>query len=277
MTAELSLPRGKVKIQNAMPELPEVEYARRHLLRWLRQSPVISASASASRVFRGASRKAFRELRGKVVRIERRGKQLLLVFDNGALRSHLGMTGKWVERTSAKAPYSRAHFELENGHFIHYCDPRMFGRLQPTNEQSLAASGLGPDALTLGTKMLREALASTKLPIKVALMDQARIAGIGNIQACEALWRARIDPRVPARTLTDWPALARGIRATLRFTLATQAKDEIRYLEEAASDNPFRVYGRKAEACLRCKTPIATMTQGGRTTYYCPHCQRSSV
>ena len=105
-------------------------------------------------------------------------------------------------------------------------------------------------------------------------MDQARLAGIGNIQASEALYRAKISPFRSTAAITEWAALAKGINASLNHTLKVQGDDEIVYVEEDPSDNPFLVYARKGEACRRCKSKIASKPQAGRTTYYCPKCQK---
>ncbi len=257
-----------------MPELPEVEYARRHLEEWLGSHAVVAAHAAPTRIFRGADKKAFEALRGKATRVERRGKLLLIVFSNGAVRSHLGMSGKWVRRDDEDEKHSRAYFTLDDGTFVHYRDPRMFGRIEPTEETHLDPRELGVDALGIDAAALRKALEGARQPIKVALMDQSRIAGLGNIQASEALYRAKISPFRSTAKVTEWAALARGINASLSHTLRAQARREIVYVEEDASANPFWVYGRKGEPCRVCRGRIAAKTQAGRTTYYCPRCQK---
>src|SRR5271154_6945235 len=116
-----------------MPELPEVEIARRNLERWLEASELTGAEADRTRIFRGASRRAFEKLRGRLVFADRRGKTLLLGFEgNQGFLSHLGMTGKWVRRPSGQLePYSRSRLWLADGSVVHYRDPRLFGRIQP--------------------------------------------------------------------------------------------------------------------------------------------------
>jgi len=137
---------------------------------------------------------------------------------------------------------------------------------------------LGPDPLVEGVdaKWLSISLHSTKRTIKEALLDQTIIAGLGNIQVTEALWRARIDPRTPANRLDDRTIsrLAQAIRKSIAATLAKEDGPEIAYVEEAGAENPFKVYGRGGEPCPRCRTSLIRVVLGGRGTVYCPHCQQ---
>jgi formamidopyrimidine-DNA glycosylase len=265
-----------------MPELPEVEIARRSLERWLGRSDVVGAEADRTRIFRGGGRKEFAAIRGKLERADRRGKVLLLGFDSGqGFLSHLGMTGKWVRREGVSEPYSRARLHLADGSVLHYRDPRLFGRIEPHPASALAAlpvvAALGPDPWLhppTGAS-LRQAVGQTRVPIKVALMDQTRLAGLGNIHAAEALWRARIHPGRPARSLTpaEWGRLATAIRRGLAFALAAEDAEEIAYVEEPGTANPFRIYARAGEPCRRCGTRVRLLRQAGRRTDFCPHCQ----
>jgi formamidopyrimidine-DNA glycosylase len=269
-----------------MPELPEVELARRNLVRWFEGRRVVGAEADKTRIFRGASPRAFEEIRGHLLKADRKGKYLMLAFERErGLVAHLGMTGKFVRRTQGQAePYSRARFVLDDGHVIHFRDPRLFGRMEPCDadklEQVPAVTALGLDALKdapTGDR-LRDALGHLSVGLKVALMDQARIAGLGNIHAAEALYRAKLHPARKPKTLTgaEWKRLAKAIQDTVRFALEREKSEEIQYVEEPGSDNPFLVYGRAGEKCRRCRTPIESFAQGGRTTYFCPHCQPRS-
>ncbi|HEX4803044.1 MAG TPA: bifunctional DNA-formamidopyrimidine glycosylase/DNA-(apurinic or apyrimidinic site) lyase [Myxococcaceae bacterium] len=265
-----------------MPELPEVEITRRNLERWLAGRRVVRADAGRTRTFRGASWSAFQGLRGRLVDASRKGKYLLLNFENDGLLAHLGMTGKFVRRRNGvREPYSRARLYLDNDEVIHFRDPRRFGRLEPVHKGGLwqlaSIRQLGRDPLTEGLSgpQLKKALGSTKRAIKVALLDQSRVAGLGNIHASEALFRAGIHPaRKPASlSAAEWTKLARAIRATIRFALDREKGEEIEYVEEPGTSNPFLIYDRRAEPCPRCKTAVRSMVQAGRTTYYCPSCQ----
>lgn len=268
-----------------MPELPEVEHARRSLERWMKGKTIKRALAVRTRVLSPLAPAAFaRAVDGaKVLDVERRGKNLYLPLskDRG-LRMHLGMTGKILRRKKGEQPprFSRASFEMSDGGLVHFCDMRLFGAVsagpaEPMRER--AFRGLGPDPLVDGLDgaTLRARLSRTKRPLKIALMDQTLIAGLGNIHAAEALWRAKLSPFVRADELSGEEAtrLAKGILDGIRFALDEEdGTDEIVYVEEGG-DNPFKVYDRGGEPCARCRTPIAKKTQGGRTTYWCTSCQ----
>jgi formamidopyrimidine-DNA glycosylase len=266
-----------------MPELPEVEIARRTLERWLGGSEVTGAEAERTRIFRGGGRTTFGRLRGRLLRAERHGKVLLVSLESGqGFLSRLGMTGKWVRRAAGEAvPYSRARLLLADGTVVHYRDPRLFGLIEPHPADGLrtlpVVRALGPDPLLtpLSGRQLRDALGATRVPIKLALMDQGRLAGLGNIHAAEALWRAKIHPGRPTRMLTlpEWNRLATAIRKGLEFALAAEDAEEIAYVEEPGTENPFRVYARAGEKCPRCGTTLRLLRQGGRRTDFCPHCQ----
>jgi formamidopyrimidine-DNA glycosylase len=265
-----------------MPELPEVEITRRNLERWFLGHRVVSAQADNTRIFRGARRADFERLRGRLLEASRKGKYLLLAFENEGLLAHLGMTGKFVRRPAGMIePYSRARLFLESEDVIHFRDPRMFGRLMPVESRRLwevePVQELGRDPLTDGltAKQLEEAVGPSRQPIKVALMDQKRIAGLGNIQACEVLFRAGIHPARKPKSLSpeEWKKLARAIHAAIRYAIDRLSSEEIQYVEEPGADNPFLVYGRAGEPCPKRNGRIQTFIQAGRTTYYCPKCQ----
>lgn len=277
-----------------MPELPEVEIARRHLSRWAAGATVFRASAPDGRGILGGSPAAFATALARVVveEIERRGKWLRLSLARGKRRvflfSHLGMTGRWVRRDAA-APaerWERARLDLAKKgktSSVRYVDPRRFGRIVVAREDIPSWTELGPDPLADGidVAVLAERLWKRKLTVKEVLMDQSVLAGVGNIQATEALWRAKIDPRSRADALapSDVRAIARGIEWTIARTLADAEKhgDEIGYVSDADGENPFTVYGRKGQRCPRCKDVFVRYALGGRTTTSCPGCQALRV
>lgn len=266
-----------------MPELPEVELTRRNLERWLQGRAVVRAEAEPTRCFRGARRADFEALRGRLSFISRKGKYLMIAFDEGhGLLAHLGMTGKFVRRPAGTAePYSRARFLLDDTTVIHFRDPRMFGRIEPAPVDRLGelpairALGLDPLSEGLTARALKEAVGSSKQDLKVALMDQGRIAGLGNIHAAEALYRAGLHPARKPATLKDeeWRRLATRIRQTIAFALRSEDGEELEYVEEPGAGNPFLIYGRAGERCRRCAAQVKSFTQGGRTTHFCPRCQ----
>jgi formamidopyrimidine-DNA glycosylase len=267
--------------EQAMPELPEVEHNRRNLERWIGGGRIIAARPLDARIVRPLAGPAFaRALRRRVVEhVERRGKWIRVALDDGGkLFVHLGMTG-WFERVASGAPplrFERVRFELTRRAAVTgvaYTDPRRWGRIVLAREDLATYRALGPDPLAdgidpraLATKLARR----KKSTIKEALLDQRVLAGIGNIQAIEALWKAKIDPRSRAGALApvDVRALARALHWTIERTLADLAKGD----DGAA--NPFRVYGRKGEPCPRCGATLRWIELAGRTTTFCPGCQR---
>jgi formamidopyrimidine-DNA glycosylase len=277
-----------------MPELPEVEIAARNLRAWAvgRRIEAVEADPRARRIFRPGSAAALRRsLAGRRVEsIGRVGKHILIGLGPGpggekvGLVSHLGMTGKWLRRTPGEAPpsHSRARLLLDDRATIHYRDPRLFGRLRLVPgarfEEVPEIRALGPDPLQVGIDRARLAalLARSRRPIKVLLLDQRLLPGVGNIHAAEACFRARIDPRRKASSLSpaEVRALARAVLASVRAALAAEEGPEIVYVEEGG-ENPFLVYGRAGERCPRCRKPaIVRVVQAQRATFFCPRCQR---
>ena len=276
-----------------MPELPEVEIAARNLRRWALGRTVLSFAAepAARRIFRPSSARALAAALpgGRIAWVRRRGKHLLVALETGAgplgLLSHLGMTGKWLRREAGEAApsHSRARLGLDDGATLHYRDPRLFGRLRVVPgarfEEVPELAALGPDPLEDGIDLERLAarLARTARPVKVALLDQGLLPGVGNIQAAEALFRARIDPRRRASALgrDEVRRLARAVAASVREAIAREDGPEITYVEEAGAPNPFRVYAREGERCPRCRrAAIRRLVQAQRSTFFCPRCQR---
>jgi formamidopyrimidine-DNA glycosylase len=267
-----------------VPELPEVEIASRQLRSWAKGKRIVSARAERSRVIRGQSPQRFAQLAGRRLQdVERSGKWMLLRFDGGeGLVSHLGMTGKWMRRRAgAPAPsHVRATLELDDGHVVDYRDPRLFGRLIRGKVEDLrklpVLASLGPDPLGgVDARRLYEVLHKTRRSLKEALMDQRTLAGLGNIQVSESLHRARLHPERLGLSISpeEVERLASAIGESLRATLNDEDSPEpITYVEEGG-ENIFLVYDRAGEPCSDCGAPIQRILQGGRSTYFCPHCQ----
>lgn len=251
-----------------------------------------SALIPPSRVLQGAPPELLAaRLAGRTVgAIDRRGKHLLARLDDGrSLHLHLGMSGRFVPVHPGGLLHVRLALFLEDGGVVSFVDPRMFGRVELDAHDALERrvfAPLGPDAWdrTGVARALARALPSTRRPIKGVLLDQAVLAGLGNIYAAEALWRAKLHPEVAADRL-DRPAigrLSRAIERVLRDGLELLERDQAQlgsvvYLQDAGSENPFVVYGRSGEPCPRCRAPIARTVLGGRATFHCPRCQVLSV
>jgi formamidopyrimidine-DNA glycosylase len=267
-----------------MPELPEVEIASRQLRSWLKGRRIVSAHAEKSRVIRGQTPRRFASLKGhRLQEIERVGKWMVLLFDKDeGLVSHLGMTGKWIRRAAGKPGPShvRATLTLDDGNAVDYRDPRLFGRLVRGTHESLRKSpglrALGPDPLGgIDVDRLHAQLTRTKRSLKEALMDQRTLAGLGNIHVSEALHRAKLNPQRSGSTMTrpETARLAKAIDKSLQTAIKNYDSPEpITYVEEGG-ENRFLVYDRAGDPCFTCGTAILRIVQGGRSTFYCPHCQ----
>ena len=273
-----------------MPELPEVESVRAHLapvLAGRRLEHVEIADARLTRPFDPT--RVARGLEGeRVSAVERRGKYLIVRFESGAaLLIHLRMTGSLRHAPAGRLqddPHRRAVVRLDDGSDVAYRDVRRFGTwllLEPSAVDTYLDARVGPEPLSPGFRaaILAARLAGRRAPIKAALLDQLTVAGLGNIYADEALWRARIHPRRAAQSLTpaEIGALRREIRRTLALGIARQGATLRDYaLPDGAAgtmQDRFKVYGRTGEPCPRCGRPIEKIRVAGRGTWYCPHCQ----
>lgn len=279
-----------------VPELPEVEYTRRALTKWILRATIATAKVADARILdEGATPAAVtKALAGRrVVAVERKGKWLRLSLADAArdaktkrvrpklyVFSHLGMTGHWLVAAPNKdVRFEKVHLVVRNGNaerHVVYADARLFGRFVVTDRDLPAWTELGPDPLADGidADLLFEKLQRRKLPIKVVLLDQTLLAGVGNIQAQEALFFARIDPRLPARRLTraQVGAVARGITRSIEQTLAAQGAQDLEYVNEGG-ENPFAIYGRAGSPCPRCGAALTKIVQAGRGTVFCRRCQ----
>jgi formamidopyrimidine-DNA glycosylase len=273
-----------------MPELPEVESVRRQLeptLAGRRFERVHIADARLVRPYEPAEVAA--ELEGeRVAAVERRGKYLVVRFESGrVLLIHLRMTGSLLHSAKGSLPddpHRRAVVTLDDGADVAYRDVRRFGTwllLEPEEAEPYLAARVGDEPLdTLFTAArLGNRLAGRRTSLKAALLDQRTVAGIGNIYADEALWRARLNPLRPAEGLDrgELRRLHRGIRTALEHGLARQGSTLRDYRLPDGSggsmQDEFHVYGRRDQPCDRCGTPIARTQVAGRTTWFCPTCQ----
>jgi len=270
-----------------MPELPEVETVRRRLAPVLEGRTLERVEIADARLTRPLDPlEVAAELEGeRVAAVDRRGKYLILRFDSGrALLVHLRMTGSLLHGGNGGDPHRRAVLMLDDGGEIAYRDVRRFGTwllLEPDEVEAYVDARVGREPLEAAYRAthLAERLAGRRAPVKAAVLDQRTVAGVGNIYADEALWRARIHPLRPAAELgpEEVRALHRGIRQALQAGIRRQGSTLRDYrLPDGASgsaQHEFKVYGRGGEPCDRCGTPIDKIRVAGRGTWYCPSCQ----
>lgn len=271
-----------------MPELPEVETTRRGLEPVLVGQRIKTAVVRDRRLRQPVPRRLPQLLAGTTIRsLSRRGKYLLVNCGAGTLIVHLGMSGRLWMVDATIPPAAHDHFDLvlESGAVVRLRDPRRFGLVlwqagDPLSHALLASIGPEPLSPEFGGAALHAATRNRNTAIKLALMDSHMVAGVGNIYASEALFRAGISPRVAARRLTreHCDRLARAIRETLEAAIVaggSSLRDYVRSDGVAGNyQTQFLVYDRAGEACRRCKAKIRGMKQGQRSTYYCPGCQR---
>ena len=270
-----------------MPELPEVERAATLLRAAVVGHTILQVLALHRAIARTLTPAVRRSLEGRrVERVERRAKHQLVFLDDGSvLDVHFKMTGDWAIGLEGDAdrPHERARITFDNGTRVSLIDGRALGvmRVHAPGHLELPALGLEPDDAAFTGESLHATLAPKRtLLLKPALMDQRVVAGVGNIYASEALWEAKINPAILASSLSRarCAVLVAAIRLVLERAPAERYYDRAATsgataLSELANDS-WRVYGREGEPCVRCGTPITRIVQAGRSTFFCPYCQR---
>ena len=274
-----------------MPELPEVETVRRTLgPRWIGRRVVAVKIGRADYVRRApaGSRLAALGLGGAPIDILRHGKQMAVVFENGrAVHLHLGMSGQvfvLAPRASpARADHVHIRWTLDDGSAVLFRDPRRFGGVWAFDSvEELRRErwdALGPDALTITGAKLRAGLGGSARAVKACLLDQAVLAGVGNIYADEALFVARIAPHVHAGELSRDRVvrLAAAVRSVLRAGVRAGGSTLRDFVDadhrQGSQQSRFRVYSRAGEPCLECGTMLLGSVIGQRSTTHCPRCQ----
>lgn len=283
-----------------MPELPEVETVKAALV------PVMAGAVIKKADFRRPDlRWPFPEgiaalmTGASVVDVARRAKILLIILDSHVVLWHLGMSGS--VRISDHRPNSLLHDHVEFevvkdgvSHFVTFHDPRRFGYMDIVAKEAFethrSVKKLGPEPVAiagatlmgplLDLRYLIEAMAGAQKPVKSFLLDQEKIAGLGNIYVCEALFRAGISPRRKACHVTKGRA-ARLFDAIGQVLTEAIAQGGTSLRDHKQPDGKLgyfvqqlAVYGKKGDACLTCGNTIAAITQSGRSSFYCPGCQR---
>ncbi|MCL5056436.1 MAG: bifunctional DNA-formamidopyrimidine glycosylase/DNA-(apurinic or apyrimidinic site) lyase [Actinobacteria bacterium] len=274
-----------------MPELPEVETVKRSLENHISGLTISEVDLLMPKILKTPSPQSFAGiLAGKTIKkLGRRGKYLLIhLSGNHTLVIHFRMTGRLVYSPPGTAPAKHTHavFRLSNGHELHFTDMRQFGRmalLETDRLDTLAGLkdlGVEPLSEEFTREFLKKQLKRRRVKIKLLLLDQTFIAGLGNIYADEALHKARINPEKTAAHLTirEIALLYRAIRDVLEEGIAnrgTTFRDYVDGMGQAGSNKEaLRVYDREGKPCLSCGKPVVRTRLGGRSSYYCPSCQK---
>ncbi len=271
-----------------MPELPEVETLRRALLPLVENKRILGI-----RFFRKDLRFPIPQdqikvqvINKKTQRIVRRAKYLLLQVETGSMLWHLGMSGRVIQKNTMDPdePHTHAIFHFEPDTFLHYIDPRRFGCILwvPASEGHPLINHLGLEPLAPDTtaRALKQNARGRKASIKSFLMDSRQLAGVGNIYACESLFKAGIGPKKPAGNLRlkDWEILLQSLRETLEKSIQAGGTTLRDFFNTDGKKGYYiiqlNVYGRENQPCPLCKTPISRIVQIGRSTFFCKSCQR---
>lgn len=275
-----------------MPELPEAETIVRGLRERVPGRRVHRVRIQHEDVLR-SDRDRFRSaVEGRRIEsVERRGKNVVLVLDRERrVMVNLGMTGKLLAGGSVEAAGSThpaVVFDLEGDGVLVFDDVRRFGAVECLDRQEWRARdralGVEPLSRSFTARRLQRLLAGSRSPIRSWLLDQRKVVGVGNIYAAEALWRARIHPRRPARSLTEEEArrLHRALRRVLRRAVDAGGTTIRDYRNAAGGRGAYvdrlTVYGREGRPCLRCSMEVERVVFGGRSAFLCPRCQPEHV
>jgi formamidopyrimidine-DNA glycosylase len=265
-----------------MPELPEVQTVvdtlrDRVLCRAVTEVPHVRTDMVTPPGFDLAAALAGRT----IVSLHRRAKRIVFGFDDHTrMYVHLGMTGQLTldDPAAPRKPHTHLVAQLDTGRELRLVDPRRFGGIVWMGLSNRHAN-IGPEPLTLRPAALHRRLLRTRRPVKVALLDQALVAGIGNIYADEALHLAGISPANPASELTEADArrLSRGIKHVLRKAIRAGGSSIRDYVDgdgqRGGYQTAHRVYGREGKPCATCRRLIVRVVLGGRSTHFCPKCQ----
>lgn len=272
-----------------MPELPEVETVMRGMAKVINHQKIASIEMLSKQLrlpipttlttFGGETITTLRR-RAKYIIIPTTSKRVMIV--------HLGMTGRVTINPDQREKHDHVIITLKNGDRLVYNDARRFGLIDVSDEDSLEQhrffAHLGPEPFSdeFSAVYLRDTLANKRIAIKVALMDQSVVVGVGNIYAAEALYRARINPHLPAgdATPTQLRELVKQVRIVLQQSIDAGGSSLRDYVQTDGElgyyQDQWRVYGRAGDKCARrgCSGHIARSIQGGRSTFYCPDCQK---
>ncbi|HZS28739.1 MAG TPA: bifunctional DNA-formamidopyrimidine glycosylase/DNA-(apurinic or apyrimidinic site) lyase [Candidatus Angelobacter sp.] len=279
-----------------MPELPEVETIARGLAKrvtgdviesvWIgsKPEPLKSSARAIAALLEG----------GRIERVHRAGKHIVIDLSRGRVAGkdlaghwivHLGMTGRLLIADAHTEVVKHTHLiaKLASGRELRFVDPRRFGRLsvvKPAGKDQNGNVFAGTEPLEIGFQAFAALFRKRDTPVKSALLNQKLLRGVGNIYADESLFRAKVRPRRRAGKLTqvELQRLHAAIQQVLREAIAAGGSSVSDYVDASGEEGFFqlrhRVYGREGEPCLVCKTPIKRVVIGGRSSHYCPKCQK---
>ena len=272
-----------------MPELPEVETVVRGLRPHLVGRIFAQVEQRRADLREKLPPRFVSRLEGRrVAAVERRAKYILVRLDDAnVLVVHLGMTGQFVlgERPNRVGPHEHLSFTLDDGRVLRFTDPRRFGLMDLIAGDQLAAhrrfAALGPEPLSpeFTPALLAARLAGKRGPIKTVLLDQSVVAGLGNIYVCEAFFLSGVSPRrLGGRVAKHAGVLVPAIRQVLEKAIEAGGSSARDYVnangEQGWFQTQWSVYDREGQPCVTCRKPIRRLVQGGRSTFYCPTCQR---
>ena len=262
-----------------MPELPEVETIRREILPFVKGKVFSGLEIKDHRNIKGITPKLLeKKLKGKkILGIERRAKYLVFhLSPEGFLVVHLGMTGRLLFEPD---PYLKVSFVFSGGKKLYFSDARLFGKIRYFDEDPKLDLGPEPFSADFTPPKFKEMLAKKKTTIKLALLDQKFLSGVGNIYANEVLFRAGIHPQRKTNSLKDneIKKLHDAILHVLTEAVRYRGTSDSWFVDARGKKGGFqfrlKVYGRDGEPCLKCKTLIKRIVMGQRGTYFCPKCQ----
>jgi formamidopyrimidine-DNA glycosylase len=276
-----------------MPELPEVETIARGLDKRVRGDVIESVwIGKRHQPLKSPAKEIARTLEGsRIAAVRRVGKHIVFDLEKHAGETpapqkhqwivHLGMTGRMqVARPEDDVlKHTHAIAKLQSGREVRFVDPRMFGKLSVVRDKH-GFEAQGREPLDIGFELFAELFHKRKTPIKSALLNQKLLSGIGNIYADESLFRAGVRPRRRAASLTreELKKLYAAIPEVLNEAIAAGGSSVSDYVDAEGDEGFFqlqhRVYGREGEPCLVCKTPVKRLVIGGRSSHYCPKCQK---
>ena len=273
-----------------MPELPEVETISQDLKKELKGKKITAVLIEKSYVTHPAKEQFVKALLNSNIKdIRRIAKVIALELSNGNfLTFHLAMTGRLLLKSAgdAKEAHTKVILEFEDGKQLRFSDVRMFGYVRLLNQDEFEALknkyGPSPFHKSLTTEKLVEILGKKKTQIKRALLEQDLISGLGNIYANDSLWIAMIHPQTDTKKidLNKAEKLLLAMQEILTEAVAHRGStlEDLMYVDiygkSGSHQNHFRVYGRAGKPCIRCETPIESIIIGGRSTYFCPTCQK---